>query len=158
MADQILTADRAQELFHYDPISGELTRKATSKLVGSKTSNGYLAASVDGKTYLVHRLAWLIVHGSFPSEDTDHINRDKSDNRLENLRDVPRKLNIENRDTTRANTSGVPGVYWEPENQKWRAKIRHNYKQIHLGRFATKAEAIRARQAAEQMYFAPQPS
>lgn len=158
MADQILTAEYVRRELDYDPDTGELRRKSTGKRVGSKTSNGYLATSVGGKTYLAHRLAWLIAYGAFPREDIDHINRDKSDNRLKNLRDVPRKLNIENRNPTRANTSGVPGVYWEPENQKWRAKIRHNYKQIHLGRFATKAEAIRARQAAEQMYFAPQPS
>jgi len=69
-----------------------------------------------------HRLAWFIAHGDMPSGEIDHINQDKLDNRLANLRDVPKEINQRNGTRKRNNTSGVPGVTWHKQHKKWYAQ------------------------------------
>jgi hypothetical protein len=108
---------------------------------------------VDGTMYAAHRLAWLYVHGSFPANMLDHINRQTSDNRIANLREATHKQNRENLNVPKNNTSGMIGVYWVPSSKKWQAKIGHNKQRIHLGYFQTKDEAIEAVACAKQQHF-----
>lgn len=93
----MLSYQEARKLLEYDPETGILTRRKTGKPIGSP-SNGYLVASIGGEQNLVHRLVWLWVHGELPPKGTviDHINRQKSDNRLSNLRTATRRENWEN--------------------------------------------------------------
>jgi hypothetical protein len=94
------------------------------------------------------------VHGVWPEDQIDHINRDRADNRIENLREVTNKQNQQNRSTNSDNTSGHTGVSWYKPYSKWRAQIKHNHKVIHLGYFTNIEDAIAARKAAEKLYWA----
>lgn len=155
MADNILTQERLQELLHYDQDTGVFTHiKARpgvrfGSVAGHVHHTGYLQIKFDRKLYRAHRLAWLYVHGEFPLNDLDHINRVRSDNRIGNLRLATRAENLQNQSMRSTNTSGHVGVSWFKRDQKWRAQIAVNYKVINLGYFTDLSEAIAARQAAE---------
>ncbi len=140
-----LTAARLREVLSYDPETGLFIRLRNGSAV-SLLNQGYLVASIDGKQYKAHRLAWLYVHGFFPDGDIDHINRDRADNRLSNLRVTTRALNHQNSTSTRS-ASGVRGV--SRLGNYWRAAIAVNGKDYYLGKFATISEAAAARAQAE---------
>jgi hypothetical protein len=96
---------------------------------------GYLTGTVLGTHYYAHRIAWAMHYGSDPDSELDHINGDKTDNRIVNLRKVTRRQNSMNRPVRSDNKTGIPGVFWEKACGKWRARIRHNGKNISLGVF-----------------------
>lgn len=166
MSDQIiarpeLTAEKLRELLHYDQETGIFTWKvSTSRSVkvgsvaGCQNGAGYLQIRVQSRPYLAHRLAWLYVQREWPKLDIDHINRNRSDNRIANLREVSHKQNHQNASKPSNNTSGHTGVTWRKQSAKWQARIKHNYKMIHLGYFENLEEAIAARKAAEKLYWA----
>lgn len=104
---------------------------------------GYVRACVDGVLYYAHRLAWLHHHGEWPAEQLDHINGDRQDNRIANLRLASQLENHQNRKLQRNNVSGHPGVYFE--KGRWRARIKVQQKYRHLGTFDTFEEARAAR-------------
>ena len=85
--------------------------------------------------------------------EVDHINRNRLDNRKENLRFVTSTQNNINMGVCKINTSGYKGVNWDKRRQKWRARIKLHRKEIHLGYFETKEEAVNTRKAAEDKYF-----
>jgi hypothetical protein len=94
-----ITQEYLMSIADYDPDTGIITRKDRKGSNGSIDAYGYLIIKIKGEQYKAHRLAWLYVHGEFPSNVIDHINGDKLDNRIENLRDVPQAINV--RDTKR---------------------------------------------------------
>ena len=149
----LIAADAARAALSYDPATGEFRHAAGRRNAGKKAGfawgcgRGYRGVSVDGEGYFAHRIAWLISYGRWPEGDVDHINGDKSDNRLENLRDVPRWLNVHNGGVRRDSGSGVRGV-WRAANGRWRAYIRLHGKTKHLGYFGSLQEAADARAAA----------
>jgi hypothetical protein len=85
-------------------------------------------------------------------EDSDHINRDKSDNYRRNLRAATRRQNLCNRGRRRDNTSGYIGVGWKKQYKKWQAQIKANCKLKHLGYFDDKKEAAKAYNKAARKY------
>lgn len=105
--------------------------------------------NLDGRLYLAHRLAWFYVHGVWPSQQIDHINRCRTDNRLVNLREATSSENCQNRPLQRNSTSGHTGVTWNATLLKWHARISLGGKRRHIGWYHTKEEAIKARKAAE---------
>ncbi len=146
-----LTAERARELFSYDPLTGVLTRRAyirghkVGAVVGCVTSEGYRSVTTGGSPYRVHRVIWLMAYGAWPENTIDHINGDKLDNRLANLRDVSRRTNKENMRAPRIdNQSGFLGVYWHKHVRKFQTSIRTCGKLIHLGYYTTPEEAHQA--------------
>ena len=156
-----LTAEYLRSVLHYDQETGIFTWKVrtanrvkTGEVTGSPDGGGYLRIQLQSRLYKAHRLAWLYTYGEWPSLDIDHINRNKADNRISNLREVSHKQNHQNRSKPSNNTSGHPGVSWLKQSSKWRAKITHNHKLIHLGCFTTLEEAVSARKAAEKLYWA----
>jgi hypothetical protein len=147
----MLTQSDLKCLFYYDETTGIFTRakdhqrSKKGSVVGTPNYKGYLLFAVKGKTYRAHRLAWLYVYGKFPSMDLDHINGNRSDNRIENLRELPNKFNQQNRRKPNPNnTSGYKGVGWSKQLNKWRVKIVANYKTIHLGYFHDIDDAVNA--------------
>lgn len=146
MANSHGTAQRLRELLHYDPDTGIFTRKiwrgGTSRVGSIAGANhgetGYLQMSIDGRLHFAHRLAWLYVHGEHPKHNIDHINGDRKDNRISNLRDVPQSINLLNRHRSWAST-GVVGVHKHRDG--FTAKIQKDGKAIYLGRFMSIAEA-----------------
>lgn len=115
-------------------------------------NQGYRSGRVLDKDLLAHRVAWVLTHGEWPTYDIDHINRDRSDNRLSNLRAVSRKENMQNGSLPSHNTSGIIGVYWYATKKKWIAAITVDRKQKNLGYFTNKEDAAAARLAAERKF------
>lgn len=155
----MITFNRLKHVVRYNPETGVFTwlnPTNTSVLVGSvlggRHYSGYIRASIDGKSYAVHRLAWLYMTGEWPADQIDHINHIRDDNCWRNLREASNRENHMNRATSIRNTSGVTGVYWDKEAKKWLARIRVKGRLIHLGRFSDKNEAVAARKSAEVKY------
>lgn len=114
---------------------GSNNQKDLSKPAGyvCKT-HGYAIIKVKGVLYRSHRLIWCIFHGYEPSE-IDHINRKKIDNRIENLREVSRSENNYNHPLRKDNVSGVKGVSWNKQRNKWRVYIDVEKQRLSLGSF-----------------------
>ena len=111
-------------------------------------STGYAVRTVKGKKVLMHR----IINNTPSSFETDHINRNKLDNRRKNLRTVTQGENNFNRDLYRSNKSGYRGIFWEKSRKCWEASIVINSKKIHLGRFKVLKVAREARKQGEEVY------
>lgn len=120
------------------------------KPAGSIRKDFYTQIMIDGDHYKAHRIAWKMVHGEEPI-DIDHINGDKSDNRIENLRSVSHGENMRNKPLYANNKSGFPGVEFHVRDGVWVAKIGADNRQIHLGSFPTINEAIACRIGAQVM-------
>ena len=124
--------------------------KNAGRVAGSIDANGYVVLTVAGKMHKAHRLAFLLVTGEMPKGQVDHINGNRSDNRWDNLRDVPKLTNALNQKRHVTNKSGIAGVRFAAHVNKWVAYIGHENKMHHLGVFGTIEEAAEARWAAEE--------
>jgi len=152
--------EELKRLFDYDPSTGILTRKVSTNPraragdeAGWLEHYGYRKVNVCGKCFPVHRICYAIYHGVDPYPmQIDHINHDRSDNRIENLRLVSHQENSKNQKRRSDNNSGVTGVVWNKRDNRWVAQIRLNGKSKSLGYFTNKADAIAARRAAEEKY------
>jgi hypothetical protein len=143
-----LTAERLRELLRYDPETGLFSRLIPAggrngkkfpagMVVGSVGSLGYLEVGIDGGNYLLHRLAVLRMTGKWPTDQVDHMNGCRSDNRWSNLREVDNTTNIENRwKPNKNNKSGILGIHLEGRSGKWIAQITVQRKTIVIGRFS----------------------
>lgn len=147
-----LDYDRVRALFDYDTINGGLIWKKDGKVAGSIEHHGYIRIGVNGKTYRAHHLVWLWHNGVFPDTIVDHINQNKSDNRIENLRLSDPTLNNLNRSTGSNNTSGYKGVSYVKRINKYQATITVKGKHYRLGQYKTFEEAKYARISAEEEY------
>lgn len=141
----MITQARLKELITYDSDTGFMiwvkdygNRKEGTR-AGSISRKGYMSLRIDKKLYFVHRLIWLFVHGTFPSEFIDHIDGNKSNNRLVNLRAVSRRENSQNLSQHRGGKK--PGCYYNRSRKKWEAQISINNKKIHLGMYLSEQEA-----------------
>lgn len=110
---------------------------------------GYRFIGIERRHYKAARLAWLWMTGEWPSHDVDHRNRDRADDRWENLRHATRSQNGCNRGLSR-NTSGFKGVSWDKSRGRWFVSICVGGKQKNLGRFDCVEDAIAARNAAAE--------
>ena len=116
------------------------SRAVKGQLAGAIDGKGYRHINFKGKFYRVHRLVFFMFHGYLPPE-VDHINRDRQDNRIENLRASDKNLNKGNSGMHAHNTSGFRGVSRNSRSGKWHAQIKIHGKQTYLGRFDTPEEA-----------------
>jgi|SRR3990172_7952394 len=134
-----------RKMINYDHETGYMTRVKDDKKHKSIKCNsghiqkdGYLAIYVGGKTYLSHRLAWLYFHGELPKGVIDHIDGNKLNNSIVNLRDVDRSGNAQNQRRAQArNKCGLLGASFEKGANKWRSEIVVRGKRFNLGRYAT---------------------
>ena len=138
-----INSTRLCELFSYCPESGVFIRRSTGKVVGHKKDNGYIHFCVDYKKYLAHRLAWLYVHGVWPNGDIDHIDGNRSNNKIENLRDVPRSTNLENMKYAKSHnkSTGLLGSYLIKKTGRYTSRIKVNKTDVYLGVFDTAKDA-----------------
>lgn len=105
-------------------------------IAGCVKNDGYRWLRVGQKTYSAHRIAWFLSFGDWPKNEIDHINGDKDDNRISNLRDVDKSTNMQNcRKPNTINSLGILGV--SRRGSRFRATIRHGGKSIHIGYFNT---------------------
>lgn len=138
-------------ILDYDKTTGvfmwKLSRSRTAKAgmtAGCLSSCGYMQIMINRKKYMLHRIAWYMSTGTDPVDfELDHINGDKTDNRIENLRKATRADNNRNQPKRKNNTSGYKGVSWNKKYGKWVAYIGIDWKRRHLGYFET-AEAAHA--------------
>lgn len=155
MTTPLLTVDRLHEVLDYNPETGVFTRRVTrpGRVAGSVNSTGYLQIEIGGRTYCAHRLAWLYTYGEWPPNELDHINRNKSDNRISNLRPATRQQNCWN--TRRHFKTKPKGVSFEPQRRgkKYRASIQGRERRLSLGLFNTAEEAHAAYKAAALTLF-----
>ena len=148
----MLLAERLRELMHYDPETGVFTRLISTSqntnvgdTPGGIGNHGYIQFGVEGVIYLAHRLAWLYTHGEFPGAYIDHIDRDKTNNILSNLREATNSQNQQNQRPKRAsNKTGLLGVSYNVHARRYSAQIGVCGKKIHLGLFNTAQEAHEA--------------
>ncbi len=134
------------DVLSYNPTTGEFhwtVRRGKVKAgdrAGTLDKEGYRILRFKGKAYKAHRTAYFFVHGEWPTDEIDHLNGIKDDNRIDNLRDVSRQVNSENR----------LGKGIEASGTKFRAYIRVAGKLQWLGKFATAAEATARYVSAKQ--------
>jgi len=161
-AQDLPTPEELRKRLRYDPHTGELgwryfpqayqgwnKRCAGKPALSTINCHGYRHGSLNGHHLMAHRVVWAVAYGHWPSGDVDHINGDRSDNRLTNLRDVSRSKNLKNSKRYKSNKSGCSGVHWNEKDKRWRATVYVDGSRIWLGSFVTKSEAISARQKAE---------
>lgn len=155
----MINQERVKELFDYNEETGVITRKVniannkvkTGDNVGSSSSShGYLECSIDKKSYLVHRIIWLWYYGYLPESLIDHVDEDKLNNRINNLREASKTCNAQNCGNPKNNKSGVKGVYWCNNSGYWKAQIGVNNRVKHIITTDDFEEAVCARLAAEQ--------
>ena len=119
------------------------TRAIKNTQAGSISKEGYIKIKLKGKSYLAHRLIWLMFYGEWPKNEIDHIDGNRLNNSISNLRDVTRSINQKNAHARKDNVSGVRGVhyikhkgeYWvarwsefnKPTCAKWFSIAKHGY-------------------------------
>jgi hypothetical protein len=156
----MITAEQLRGLVDYDPNTGvfvwkhriELDRhvrawntRYAGNITGSVNNVGYVQVNIGNHNYKAHRLAWLHVHGEWPKSQIDHINRVRTDNRIENLRLATPTENLWNSGVRLDNKSGAKGIDWHKGARKWRARITINDgTRINLGLFEVLSEASAA--------------
>lgn len=136
------------DLFDFDVTSGIFTRKTSvakntkaGDTVGWLNGCGYLNVRINRKVYKVHQIVWLYVTGNWPNGVIDHINRIKTDNRFENLRDTTITVNNLNRDVRKDSKTGIPNVTWRERDKCFYASCRRNGKLNYIGKFQTVEDA-----------------
>lgn len=153
MREQEVTAAVVRELLRYDAATGALEwrprkgRGCRTDLIGTRAGSphkdGYLHVALKGKKYLAHRLVWLHTKGVWPTGEIDHINGDRSDDRIENLRDVSKAVNQQNQRKGKGVCASL-GVDLIRRTGMYRARITVKGKVKHLGYFEFLREAERA--------------
>lgn len=151
MAKPTITQTYLHSILNYDPVSGAFTwrvRKAFRTIIGAKagrvTKLGYCVILIDRRNYMAHRLAWLYVHGNWPNQKLDHIDRDKQNNAISNLREATQAQNCYNRKRAINSTSGFKGVTYRRSSGKWNAQIGCAGKRFNLGLYDTPEAAHQA--------------
>lgn len=149
-------AEHLRSLLTYSPYSGLMFWKCGPRKghhAGSRAHHAYLQVYIDGVNYYVHRLAWLYVTGEWPDGVIDHIDGNTTNNSFANLRPATHAENMRNQPLRKKNKWGRTGVRFHPDLGKWHARLMINYREINLGYFLTKEEAVAARESAEIKYF-----
>ncbi len=143
-------ADNGEFVWTYfnnnNPNKGTLTPQKPAK------GNRYVRIFIYGKYYQAHRVAWVMYYGKEPEYGIDHIDGDTSNNAISNLRDVPQSVNCKNSSIKSSNKSGFNGVTWMKKSKRWRARLMFNGKDVHLGFYKEKKDAISARVFANKKY------
>lgn len=156
----MITQKQLKAVLDYCPETGVFrwakdcgSRAKRGNIAGSNlTSDGYVVIRIRRCGYTAHRLAYLWMTGSFPAKEVDHINGIRDDNRWYNLREVDRVGNTTNTKRRRTNTSGVTGVTYSKNKERWVSRINVNKRRVELGQFKDFDEAVRVRREAEKKY------
>jgi len=156
--DNSLSQAQLRDVLEYNPETGvfrwlkTVAQRIKIGDIAGTSIQGYTIIKINNKQYCAHRLVWLYVYGVWPKKQIDHENHIRSDNRMANLREATHQENGRNRSLNINSTSGVCGVCWGNRESKWLAQIKVNKRDIYLGYFADKFEAICARKSAERKH------
>lgn len=155
----MLTQEHLMEVLRYNPETGVFTwnsRCGQGKAVigapaGWIARKGYRRIEIDGIAYMAHRLAFLYVLGKWPDNQVDHLDGNTDNNSWNNLADVDCATNMKRRKINKRNTSGCPGVAYNPKSGRWIVTIQSRGERHYLGTFTTKEAAMARRLEAEQV-------
>lgn len=172
-----ITPEQIRKMFAYDAETGVLTWRPrdlnmfagkecdaaraygvwNARFAGKAAGNlnkyrGYIYININKGLYRAHRIIWCLVHGEWPPNEIDHINGNRADNRLENLRLATRSENMRNRVKSPKNSTGFKGVRFHKLSRKYAARITVHRKEIHLGLFEAPEDAFAAYCAAAKKY------
>jgi hypothetical protein len=156
-----ITQDIIKNELNYNPETGIFTRRITRSnraMAGSiagtmRKNSGYIIIGINNVQYYAHRLAYIYVYGDQDSDfQIDHINHNRRDNRICNLRLSDFLQNSKNRPISKANKTGIIGAHFCKKTKKYEATITVNKKRIYLGGFLNLEDAAKARKKAEQNY------
>lgn len=141
-----LTVERLLEVLDYDPETGIFTwlRSLGGVREGSQAGmieRGYRRIRIDGRFYFAHRLAWLYMVGRWPENMIDHQSGARDDNRWVNLQECDWSQNAQNTQAASRSRSGLKGVFWHGQRQKWQAEIMVHGKKHRLGLYVSKEDA-----------------
>jgi hypothetical protein len=151
----MITKEQLHTMFEYK--DGTLYRKISfgrtkaGDKVGFVNDKGYLSVNINSKNLLVHRLIWMMHFDEMPSL-LDHIDGNRQNNKIDNLRIANRFQNAHNKNMNKNNTSGVKGVCWHKHTKKWNAQIWHNKKHYHLGLYESLQKAKEVVMNARNMF------
>ena len=152
-----ITQELVRKLFDYDPETGVVTRKVSinykakkGTIITSVGGSGYYRVGIKGRRYPLHRVIWLWMEGYFPEHEIDHINRDRLDNRWENLRVVSHSCNMRNTSLANSSTTRIRGVHLCKKDKFYQSYIKKDSKRYNLCWSKDFTEAVAHRLAAEQ--------
>lgn len=152
---ELLTMDEVAHKLRYDPATGIFTwrvrvstRANAGDVAGKVRADGYRIIKIDGRDIYAHRLAWFLTYGQVPTLPLDHINGNRDDNSIANLREATASQNTVNQKRRSNNKSGFKGVHWSEPHKKWRARIKINGRYKSLGYFSDQKDAFAAYMAA----------
>jgi len=154
-----ISVESLRDVLHYNPETGIFTWKQTGKgkraggIAGNTRPDGYRRINVGGKLYYAHRLAYLYMTGEWPKDLIDHANMDPSDNRWCNIRACDQRQNRGNRRIDPRSRSGIKGIHYRADCDKWWAYICPNGRLKSLGMYKTLEEAMAARATAAKEFF-----
>ncbi|EOW6163946.1 TPA: HNH endonuclease [Klebsiella pneumoniae] len=154
----MINSNELRALLTYDKDTGVFRRNTSSggqeigSIAGTISKHGYIRIRIKNKAYFAHRLAWLYEYGVWPENEIDHINGEKSDNRLINLREASRSGNNHNKKHQKNSASGVKGVSWSKKDKRWHARCRANKQTVYFGSFMDLEEAMLAVIKAREKY------
>ena len=153
-----LSQEKLKKIVYYNPVTGcfrwkiSTGKSKNNKIAGSIYGNGYRYICYKGKRYKASRLAFLYMKGYFPENEVDHKDRNKINDKWDNLREISSQCNHRNMGMLKNNTSGVKGVWFWKNRKQWISEIKINRKKEILGRFKNKTDAVKARWEAEKKY------
>lgn len=143
---------RLLEVLDYNPETGDFKWKhskigrVAGAVAGTVSAGGYWQIIINRKFYFAHRLAWFYVRGKWPRKDIDHINRERCDNRIRNLREVTQSQNSTNVELRSSrNVSGYRGVTHDRKSNKWMTRVYKDGKLRLCKMFPSLDEAVQAR-------------
>ena len=146
-----LSQEKLKSIFEYDPVTGVMRWKESrsnmikNSIAGSIHSSGYKVVTIESGSYKMHRIIWIMLFDNIPNGFyIDHINGNKIDNRLENLRLATNSQNQQNRPAPKNSSSGYRGVTWHKQMQQWMARIGHHGQRTTIGFFNTAEDAYEA--------------
>ena len=152
-----ISLEKVKSLLDYDPCTGVFTWKVTKRrmvkgaVAGFMTSTGYKRICILGHELKAHRLAWFYVYGCWPDGELDHINRNRIDNKISNLRNASRSVNSHNRSCI--NKTGHLGIFYNKSKTKYTAGIGYNNVFYRFGTFENIEDAIAAYKEAESKMY-----